>query len=590
MVQVRPGRNSLGVVLAAALAGAIANPTPLGAATGALPPIPDVRPPGYAVMPFENRSKLVSWDWMSTAYPIALAERLEAHPGLRPVYGPLVLPARAPEPASAEAVASFAREVGADWVFTGWVRRLPNWDLELGIALWKVSATGVSQVGELVGSDDFRQVHVLTGAALEELTRRAGRPLPSAVAVKAREPVTADHYAFTLYGRGVAHLLNATGPNAPASLALAERNLRRAVLVDPKHASGQRMLGELLLRKGEPGPARARFSYAAELEPGYYPALAALAEAIYQEGDLVRAREIDEQMVKLRPWDLARRRHLGKLLWELGDASNAFAELAQLVRVDPADVQSRRILALIHAQRGDNQALVAELEKVVELAPADSASRLDLAAAYVAVGRVEDATAAYEQLVKENRARGNALKFLGDIHRRAGNSKRAVEYYQRAMTASPRDPRAYFIAGKLLLEARDLVGARRVFRSAVLNLDWDLYLPEIYSGLGSVAWAEGDVMEATNLFRKVVLKRPYNARDRYNYAMALSRSGDPDWALVNCETGIRFSPRDPDLHFLRGAILVRQKRLEEAKAAFKRTLALDPGYEDARWNLEKLGG
>jgi tetratricopeptide (TPR) repeat protein len=42
--------------------------------------------------------------------------------------------------------------------------------------------------------------------------------------------------------------------------------------------------------------------------------------------------------------------------------------------------------------------------------------------------------------------------------------------------------------------------------------------------------------------------------------------------------------------FLRGVILVRQKRLEEAKAAFKKTLAIDPKYEDAKFNLQKLGG
>ena len=226
---------------------------------------------------------------------------------------------------------------------------------------------------------------------------------------------------------------------------------------------------------------------------------------------------------------------------------------------------------------------------MVKLAPGDAAARLDLAAAYAAVGRVDDATAAYEALVRDDRTRGNALKFLGDIHRRAGNRQRAIDYYRRAMVAAPRDPRAYFIAGKLLLEGGDVAGAHRVFRSALLNLDWDLYLPEIHSGLGAVAWAEGNVVEAVNNFRRVVLKRPYNARDRYNYALALSKSGDPDWALVNCETGIRFSPRDPDLHYLRGVILVRQKRYDEARAAFKRALDLDPGYTDARANLARLG-
>ncbi|HTM19130.1 MAG TPA: hypothetical protein VL172_01430, partial [Kofleriaceae bacterium] len=87
MMQVRPGRNSWALLLAAIVTGAIAGgaPAPSRAAPAALPPVPEQRPPGYAVLPFENRSRLVSWDWMSTAIPVALAEKLEAHPGFRPV-------------------------------------------------------------------------------------------------------------------------------------------------------------------------------------------------------------------------------------------------------------------------------------------------------------------------------------------------------------------------------------------------------------------------------------------------------------------------------------------------------------------------
>ena len=48
-------------------------------------------PAGYIVVPFENHSPVKSLDWQASALAVTIAEKLEAHPALRPAYGAAIL-------------------------------------------------------------------------------------------------------------------------------------------------------------------------------------------------------------------------------------------------------------------------------------------------------------------------------------------------------------------------------------------------------------------------------------------------------------------------------------------------------------------
>jgi len=65
-------------------------------------------------------------DWVVVGMPLVIGEKLEHVLGLRPTWGPLVVPEGAPVIGDETSVAAFAVPRGARWVVTGWVQR-PAW-------------------------------------------------------------------------------------------------------------------------------------------------------------------------------------------------------------------------------------------------------------------------------------------------------------------------------------------------------------------------------------------------------------------------------------------------------------------------------
>lgn len=577
--RVWPDGLALALVLITSYRTAAADTVPLEP-TG-IPDVPAVAPEPYAVMPFENRSEVLGIDWMSAAVPFVLAEKAEAHPAIRPAYGSLVLPNAAPVVASPENVAAFAKEQGAVWVWTGWLKR-PNWDLQLAVSLWRVEDGKAKRVDTVVQRGDFKEVHAFTGKAMVELCAKASMPMSSEVAEAAAREPTPDFYAFTLFGRGLAWFAGTTGR---VDLAAARKDLERAVFIDPKQAEAQRVLGELYRRAGELRKAKLKLGYAAELRPHYYAALAAQAALAQDRGKLERVRELDEKLLQLRPWDLERRFQIGKAAWEMGDTDVAFRELQRVVDHDPSDVRARRILVLIHASRGDGADLVRELEAVAELDPKDEATKLDLGAAYASVGRRDDAIATYEKLLDTHPDHVQALKFLGDLYKQAGDIKQAIAFYRRAMKAKPTDPRAYFLLGAIYVEQGNDRAAKRVYRRAQR---FTKYLAEVHNNLGAIAYREGKYGESLWYLRRAVVRRPTNPRYRYNLALSLSSSKQEQKALEQLAVALKYDPDNADLHYLRGVVLVRLGKVDEARASFERALALDPDHEDAQHNLGLL--
>jgi tetratricopeptide (TPR) repeat protein len=107
--------------------------------------------------------------------------------------------------------------------------------------------------------------------------------------------------------------------------------------------------------------------------------------------------------------------------------------------------------------------------------------------------------------------------------------------------------------------------------------------------LGEVLLADGQPGEAAEAFRQAVGLRPGEATPRLRLATALARAGKADEAVAQFEEVLAEKPddavRQAQLRVDYGNLLADVGRTEEALAAYRRALELDPQLAKAHYNL-----
>jgi Flp pilus assembly protein TadD len=564
------------------------------------PPAPAPVRDGYLVLPFVNTSNVKALDWMASALPITVAEKLESLPNLRPVYGPKVLDVVDTEADGKrvpiggiggvrnEALVRRVYDLGARYVIAGSFGR-PNWKAEVALELLEVlppSATlpqpSLRQVAATRGVAERDELMKLLLDQLGKLVEQAGFRPDADTAAALKTPVVHDLYAFTLYGRAINQCFGVVGPKEP------QKSLpvwKKVTLIQPKFAEAHRMLGQCLLDQGDRARAASQISYALDLKTAYFPAIMSLIRLYRHDGNRARTLELVEKALEARPYDIEARQTYGELLWEGGDLDGAEAELEKVIAVQPRSLQARRTLALIYAAKGRAQDLEAELERVSELAPEDVDIRLDLASAYQRTGALDKAIGAYEEVIRRQPRSAVAWKFVGDCYRRKRETDKAILAYQRVMKLQPDDPRPYFLLGAAYTEAGQDAKAEAVFQEAQ---QFRRYLGEAWINLGAIAFRRGDLSKAFWYLSRAVTKVPLRPKAHYNYALVLDAKKDRERALDELKVAGELDPQDAEVHYLTGVILLRLGRLDEAKRAFEEALKRRPDHPDAKHNLALL--
>lgn len=539
------------------------------------------------MVPFTNANGAAALDWMVTALPVVIAEKLESSPRLRPCYGPKVLDGfdRLFE---LDKVAERARARGAKWVLGGTVAR-PHWQSEVQLRLYEV-VDGATEndppqlrlVTSVSSVEDSKRLFEQLSVQLKKLLAQGGITVDPEVEREIDRKPCRDVYALTLFGRAFKDFLDGDGG---AEKQVVIDLLHRVERIDPQFAAAERLLGLVYQEAGDLNRAAAHFAHALDLRPGYFAATAGLAEIYRVTGNRPRARELFEAALVDRPYDSNLRFGYGELLAEVGELDAALRELERVVKASPRDVPARRALAQVFAAQGETASLAAELEKVESLAPLDLDVKLDLGSAYQQMGLDEKAIEAYQQVLLHAPKHLAALKLLGDCYRRKKEPERAISAYSRIKKLAPDDPRPYFLLGAAYEEAGEFNHAEAQFQDAQ---QFKRYLGEAWTNLGSLALRRGDLNSANWYLSRAVLRAPSRPKAHYNYALVLSARRDQERALDELRIAGELDPRDAEVHYLSGVILLKQGRLQEAQAQFVAALKLNPKHADARHNLDLL--
>ncbi|MBW8367982.1 MAG: sulfotransferase [Arenimonas sp.] len=294
---------------------------------------------------------------------------------------------------------------------------------------------------------------------------------------------------------------------------------------------------------------------------------------------------------------------------------------------------------------------MAQTEEIIRVVGPQPQALLLNALATEACGRREVATATLQALVHKLPGWGAAQVELGLMLGRAGRGDAALGWLQRGLALSPAHPHAWraladhlsaigdaaaadraqsmhirhaagdprLMAAADALTANQIPEAERLLRSLLLEHPTDVAAIRM---LAEVAARLGRLDDAETLLARCLELAPGFQAARQNYAMVLHRANKPEPALAQIEHLLADEPGNPGARNLKAVVLCRvgdylpaielydgllaeypdHGRIwlsqghalktaglrERAIAAYRRSIALDPGFGEAYWSLANL--
>lgn len=231
---------------------------------------------------------------------------------------------------------------------------------------------------------------------------------------------------------------------------------------------------------------------------------------------------------------------------QAGQLDRAVEEYKKVLRLDPTLIEARTDLGLAYHMLGQYDLSVAELAKAARAKPQLLAANLFLGIGYLKLGLVDKAFPPLERALAADPSNREAHRALAACYLAKDNYREAAKHFQTLFNLEPSKEEGWFRLGR-----DDLDMARRL--TARLSQEYR-----------TSAWAQrlaGDVLADRNLWNDAVRA----------YRQALTSE-----------------PAQPDLHARVGTAYLRQSKLEDAEAEFRRELELDPGNEPALLGLAEV--
>lgn len=240
----------------------------------------------------------------------------------------------------------------------------------------------------------------------------------------------------------------------------------------------------------------------------------------------------------------------------------------------------------VQLERGALASALALLEKALETYPSHVGARTLAGRAAERLGQTDRALAHYREAVRTDPGLTAAGLWAGLLASSLGRHAEAAEYLARHLASMTTPPDAATFAAAI--RATQAAGMTRVTAGLLEKMG---RRPDLAAALAvEKAWlaeqAEGGEAAVRSLLASGLdLEDPANEAALRALVDAELASGHGEQALARIDAALRRAPERASLRDARGRVLLRLGRSAEAKAAFARAVASEPGYGPARAGL-----
>lgn len=274
---------------------------------------------------------------------------------------------------------------------------------------------------------------------------------------------------------------------------------------------------------------------------------AASADALLSEGRFAQAEKAYLALTAEHESDPGLWTRIAWARLQLGQVAGALEASVEATRLAPRDLDAILMRAQCEAVAGDTPAAAQTLQKGLELAPDNAALMESMTATFIALEKWPEAAGLLRELIRQYPDEPNYYMDLGRILLTGGEYADAVAAFGQAAALGGDEPLALAMTGKAHLAAGE----------------WDQALIEFEQSIALEPNADA-----------------FGGRATVHYLR-----GDPKSAVADFRRAIEIAPRDPDLYFNLGNMLVQTGDGPGAERAYRASLELDPGSAEAHLNL-----
>lgn len=325
--------------------------------------------------------------------------------------------------------------------------------------------------------------------------------------------------------------------------------LERAIAADGRRADLWLMKGDLQRLNKQGQAALASYDQALRIEPHNVAAHIAKAVLHLQANALEPAAAELRQAGRIAP-DHLMVRYLDALVdFRRGRNAEAQTKVQQVLKAAPDFLPGRLLSGAVNLALGNRNHAIADLNKVLEHLPEHAHARKLLAMAMVGTGQLNEA----QELLADSRFGDDLLaqSLQGDIALRKGDFAAARQHLEKAAQLAPQNASLLIELAQSRMGTGDTAGAIEALDKAA-ELDTTTLHPEA-------------LLIQTHL-----------------------KSGNRAAAMAVVDRLLKERPKDPQVHHLRGMVLLAGGDSNGARASFTEALRLDPAYLPAAARLANL--
>ncbi len=332
--------------------------------------------------------------------------------------------------------------------------------------------------------------------------------------------------------------------------------------------------------------AISQFQKALDLQSTFVPSRVYLALLLLKQGradDSIREAKtaLDQDAT-----DASAHNVLGSAYVSKGSYVEGLAELNKALAIDPslADVHLKK--ALVALKRGKGQEAEVELNSAIRIKPEAQEARLTLALYYINNNKQSKAIDVLKSGLRGGREDAVSHYLIGESFLRQNKIQEAMSHFTKAREEDPKYEVAYLKIAWIHLMQEKEEQAIQELRSLITQV------PNSVQGLcllASFAELKGDEEEARKRYLQAA---DTNKTDGIiTAARYFHRMHDSEKALKIVNEAIRTSPRDINLHEMKGQLLLASKNYRDALKSFEAVEQINPqaGFNDVITTYVAMG-